>query len=259
MYCKNCGFHSFDHLKNCPKCDQNWEQTRKDLGLQWIKETKGNWLEPLEGTEKAPDSSTQKAAASAKESFLHATKDDFLFEEDWPIIASGMQENLSGQGDDLDFPEKAAATSTPRHTPPELLLSQSKIHKTNPADAPMDDLLIPGLEEMLQASEQTPPLQSPQLQSDLNDVNLALTDKANAPEVKSSTKLLRDQEEKNLPGISAQKIFPAPVADVQGDTPHTKDLKKDTAQDIVEINLEDLEFSLDEETAPANKKGPNKS
>ncbi len=45
MYCKQCGFHSFDYLADCPKCGQTWEATRKALGLEWMEAPQGRWLE----------------------------------------------------------------------------------------------------------------------------------------------------------------------------------------------------------------------
>ncbi len=44
MYCKACGFHSFDYLNRCPQCGQNWEAVRKVLGLKGVEQSRGNWF-----------------------------------------------------------------------------------------------------------------------------------------------------------------------------------------------------------------------
>ena len=36
MYCIKCKYTSFDHLDNCPKCGNNWKETKKILNLDWL-------------------------------------------------------------------------------------------------------------------------------------------------------------------------------------------------------------------------------
>ncbi|WP_141721026.1 hypothetical protein [Desulfoplanes formicivorans] len=86
MYCRQCGFHSFDHLHACPKCGHNWDTTRKSLGLQWIKEPLGSWLENSPAPS-APD--TQQSAQQATQNNASLIDEDaFMLEEDWDLPAS---------------------------------------------------------------------------------------------------------------------------------------------------------------------------
>jgi hypothetical protein len=93
MYCKQCGFHSFDHLQACPKCGHTWETVRKSLGLQWIREPKGTWLESNDARTDSPKPAQQPLQDKA--SLLD--EDAFMLEEDWnqpvsPSAASSARE-----------------------------------------------------------------------------------------------------------------------------------------------------------------------
>jgi hypothetical protein len=44
MYCSKCHYHAQDHLKVCPKCNTSWEESRKALGLDWMRSDGFPWL-----------------------------------------------------------------------------------------------------------------------------------------------------------------------------------------------------------------------
>jgi len=38
MFCPKCKYTTFDYFEKCPKCNYNWSETKKQLGLDWILE-----------------------------------------------------------------------------------------------------------------------------------------------------------------------------------------------------------------------------
>ncbi|MGM0611638.1 MAG: hypothetical protein ACQES5_11220 [Thermodesulfobacteriota bacterium] len=45
MYCSKCKYTSFDHLDKCPKCGQNWSETKKALNLEWLGYNEKPWID----------------------------------------------------------------------------------------------------------------------------------------------------------------------------------------------------------------------
>lgn len=43
MYCSKCKFTSYDHLKNCPKCNFEWEDARKFFNFSWLEPSDTAW------------------------------------------------------------------------------------------------------------------------------------------------------------------------------------------------------------------------
>jgi hypothetical protein len=240
MYCKNCGFHSFDHLKNCPKCDHEWEQTRKDLGVQWIEETKGNWLRNVEKAESRVDAAGEKTTAIPDDSFLHASQDDFMFEKDWPIITSNTQEHPFSQKEEFVFAEEVPSPARQKEKAAEYPASALKLEPRTLKEGAERDLLIPGLEKMLQAEGARHPQH--------------LQHKADAPK---GTITLAGKGKKAATSKADNKTFsPLPMPTITLETNTSSDAvhtKKDAELDIVEINLDDLQLSSDEATKACPK------
>ncbi len=38
MFCPKCKYTTFDYFKRCPRCDYDWSEIKKQLGLDWIAE-----------------------------------------------------------------------------------------------------------------------------------------------------------------------------------------------------------------------------
>ena len=157
MYCKQCGFHSFDHVTSCPKCGQDWEAARKALGLEWIEERKGSWIEEADTADAVSRPPVESPSPSRESSALLEGDDDFLLEEDWAISSAEELANLPLADETFIFDEE------PQHKEPSVAAKehvQPSPGESEPsAPSPMsdvsgdrEDLQVPGLEEMLMAS-----------------------------------------------------------------------------------------------------------
>ena len=247
MYCKNCGFHSFDHLKNCPKCDQEWEQTRKDLGLQWIEETKGDWLEAIEETDAAAEPSTL-SPTSQQDAFLQTAEEDFTLEEDWLLPEMENQAPKKDEEKEFVFTEEGAAS--PRQPSLDLPTPPTEPTMTEVDEEPVDDLLIPGLEEMLLAAGKTSAQPSSQSQTDQSADDLVLIAETTRPQPIDSMDFFPEQEKSHIADASMDVALDA-ISHARAPEKNDADTigkTKEADPDIVEINLEDLEFSLEEDT-----------
>ncbi len=114
MYCKKCKFHSFDHVKTCPKCGADWEEARKSLYLNWITSSGYNWLSAAKAASQTVSAPGLLSAAgqSMHEGFIGTSLSDDVLDLSSPqASAQGTSaENLDASlFPDLDFtmPEPA--------------------------------------------------------------------------------------------------------------------------------------------------------
>lgn len=76
MYCKKCRYHAYDHIAACPKCNADWEESRKALFLNWISTSGFNWLAPDTQPSRHTSITTPAfAAATATEDLVLETVD----------------------------------------------------------------------------------------------------------------------------------------------------------------------------------------
>ncbi len=309
MYCKQCGFHSFDHLTSCPKCGQNWEGTRKVLGLQWIEDPQGTWLGPPDTTDDDSGRLTTAIPQPFESTIFTEAEDDFILEEDWELPS---EEELGGGGltqETFIFDED---TQNPRPgetnpdsgektviVPERAARSQENKAKEQPG-LPDDDLLVPGLEEMLK-EQHAGPVDSDALEAGHNqkdsqespcvsleeDTPSAATESEKPPgssltymEDESSENAIFHPEDLEVPGLdemvraSGQPEAPTPKTETQ--ETRVKDSDKDVLEIFFEettnktsfspeseqpessrvvhqeIDLEELEISLDEKNNSSN-------
>ncbi|MGX9366402.1 hypothetical protein ACTVJH_10215 [Desulfoplanes sp. PS50] len=309
MYCKQCGFHSFDHLQSCPKCGQNWETTRKILGLQWIEEPQENWLALPEKTENDSDRLVTVIPQPFESTAFTGAEDDFVLEEEWELSseaelgeASLAEETFVFDEDAQDpaaeetIPHKGANTAIASERP---ATSQENRTKEQPG-LPDDDLLVPGLEEMLKEKHVGPvdsetPETGPSPQDSQEPLCVSLeedTPCAKAESEKSQGSSLPDNDDKSsedlilhsedleVPGLdekiraSGQPEAPTPKTGTQETRVHDTDeevleiffeepanktsFPSESRQsasshlDHQEIDLEELDISLDEKNGSSN-------
>jgi hypothetical protein len=309
MYCKQCGFHSFDHLQSCPKCGQNWETTRKVLGLQWIEEPQENWFAPPEKTEDDSDRLVTAIPRPFESTAFTGAEDDFVLEEEWELSseaglgeASLAEETFVFDEDAQDpaaeepIPHGGANTAIASERP---ATSQENRTKEQPG-LPDDDLLVPGLEEMLKEKHVGPvdsetPETGPSPQDSQEPLCVSLEEDTPCAEAegeksqgsslpdnddKSSEDLILHSEDLEVPGLdekiraSGQPEAPTPKTGTQETRVHDTDeevleiffeepanktsFPSESRQsasshlDHQEIDLEELDISLDEKNGSSN-------
>jgi hypothetical protein len=268
MYCKQCGFHSFDHLQSCPKCGQNWETIRKVLGLQWIEEPQGNWLAPPEKTEDDSDRLATAIPQPFESTIFTGAEDDFVLEEDWELPSEeelgegGLTEETFIFDEDTQdpLPEETNPGGGKKTViaPEQAARSQENRAKEQPG-LPDDDLLVPGLEEMLK-EQHVGPVDSDALEAghnqkdsqeslcvSLEEDNPCAATESEEPsgssltytEDESSEKVIFHPEDLEVPGLdemvraSGQPEAPTPKTGTQ------ETRVKDSDEDVLEIFFEE--------------------
>ena len=242
-----------------------WEKARKDLGLQWIEETKGSWLESTGSEDRSMQDTASISPEQTEKHPLPDQEDEFMLQEDWAIPAPENPEK------ELARQENRAPLETPR--------DQADIPAAIPGsdhDTGTDDLLIPGLEEMLQAAAIPPdtpkipplPAQDPSpAEAEKNDDAIFLEEEAYPPEEDTFVLLLEPEadtagqklnETKILPEVGKKTAsapaetlssnLPEPEKEKTKQTPDPQKKNEKPVQDMIEIDLEDLEIFLDEES-----------
>lgn len=161
MYCKQCGFHSFDHLSSCPRCGQDWEATRKALGLQWIEEPRESWIEDQERSDQGDEEpGTVLQPVMEESTLLTEGEDEFALEEDWLLPSEEENTNVSLSEETFVFDEEGheqvagkpdatgRGTAESAAEPP---IATQALNEKDTQEISDEDLLVPGLEEMLKA------------------------------------------------------------------------------------------------------------
>ncbi|WP_462323562.1 hypothetical protein [Desulfoplanes sp.] len=271
MYCTHCGYHSFDHLDSCPKCGQSWEAPRKKLGLQWIEETKGDWLGSANGMSGPPPPEARSHPPSLENNPEGSAEEEFVLEEDREDVFQDTASKKPGETETFLFEEEmfqeppSMTVSPPgQELPPPGREDGSSPPSPSEGTEISDDLLVPGLEEMLRAPEQSRPAQT----------GSATTTTARPPEEEPISVSL--EEEPELPMSSKGpkthdstplQQAPAHAAPEEGDDQIAVDLSELTiepptdgagpnddrqppaahcASGTVEIEMDDLDISVDE-------------
>jgi hypothetical protein len=268
MYCKQCGFHSFDHLSSCPKCGQNWETTRKTLGLQWIEEPAGSWLEVPGKTDAGDEQSGTSASQTMASPVLTGTEDDFALEEDWLLSPEENPGTVSLTEETFVFDEETHTQSVEKNDPADgkktVIASEPpppprEREKKTKSELSDDDLLVPGLEELLQAKNPSPishtKPESDQSRKDIleplavtleeDELSEEITNKGSdeSPLVpdkkKPSEEIISRSEDLVVPGLNKMvQAADQPVAP-RGETQPHRISGKNLQEDVLEIALEE--------------------
>ncbi|NLY40767.1 MAG: hypothetical protein GX055_03980 [Desulfovibrionales bacterium] len=166
MYCKRCKFHSFDHLKDCPKCGITWEESRQALGLAWLAAATSWETVSVPESPDAELSSAQDVQAHISAD-LDADLASLDFSETDPVPAPEQaappEPPSSPQDDGLDVSHIPDLDFSLDFSEPELEQPRSPAADDHaPADMPEAQSLLVDLgQDELSVSDQSVPAQQP--------------------------------------------------------------------------------------------------
>lgn len=235
MYCKKCKYYAHDHISTCPKCGANWEDTRKELHLNWLTKASYNWLAPSTSAVSDEHRLATGIAAGAGASAVH---NDIDFSE---VAVPKAPTPQARPDDDLDvsmLPELDLnlmdETPAPEHKPmAEETVSIMPELEVPELDLNQDMILSAPSENITAQTPAAPTMEELSLSDDVLELDFSTAD---ATPVQAPPKAPKKKEDLFIPELEEML---APLTEDQKPSAQNKKISFSEDDDIL------LDFNMD--------------